>query len=210
MQSSFEMFNYPAHPPEIGKIILQLLQHLDEIKTGQPGDSFSIEVTQNQFLLYDRNTEIRYVTPDGELVNKIGTKVVPIRHYSLIYLSDRFMPGTSEDLAGNVEERVAWVPWNLSANGDVTYTKSVKSSRPGVLIHDAWHRVDGCRVREIVSLSAYETEYNRDPFKWNEPARRYDTRKGWVDDPDILGRVIEVRRPGDMKGYHILEEMGAC
>ncbi|WP_157199997.1 hypothetical protein [Methanogenium cariaci] len=34
VQTSFEMFGYPAHPPGIGKIALQLLQHMDEIKAG--------------------------------------------------------------------------------------------------------------------------------------------------------------------------------
>lgn len=68
----------------------------------------------------------------------------------------------------------------------------------------------GQRIHEWVAISAYENDANM-----RGGATRYDNKQhrevlrkgGWAHDPEIPSRAIEIRRPGDTRGFTVLEEM---
>lgn len=193
VQASFEMFGYPAHPPGIGKIAAQLIMLLPRIRTGKPGHVLSIDVEPEDFRLYDRGAEIRYMLPDGTPVDKVGTKVTDVQHYAVYYW---------EDPIGSDIPRTVWAPWKLSTTGHLVYAQGVGATRPGAVIHRA-RRGD---VMEIMTINAYENT-GTDPLVWNNALGQYTPRKGWGCITGE-GRAREFREPGQKRnGYYVLEEV---
>ena len=189
---------------------MQLLQHIPTFRRfGTERDPIHLDVTPNQFLLHDIDQEIRYITPGGKIVDKIGTMIVPVKYYTIIYANVTYEYGTTLDIAGNMEICNGWDFWKLTPDGNLELSITGHCSRPGVIIHKT-ESMDksGRRVNEWMTINAFENEGSRGGVRYDKKSRREVPCKGWVNDPEKIGYVIEIRNPGDTFGYSVLDEIG--
>jgi len=138
------------------------------------------------FRIYDLNKKIIYVTPSGELVKKVGTKIIPVLYHVLSIIT----PETRSCYKFTIDGKIRSFPGHFP-----------KVSRPGIPI------LTTAGVQGY--LFAWETEWQRKGDIFNNHTGRYEAKKGWVSGQAYgENRYLEIRKFGSDKGYTILEEYG--
>jgi len=136
------------------------------------------------FRIYDLNKKIIYVTPSGELVKKVGTKIIPVLYYVLSIIT----PETRSCYKFTIDGKIRFFPGHFP-----------KVSRPGIPIITA----TGIQIY----LFAWETEWQRKGDTFNTRTGRYEAKKGWVSGQAYgVNGYLEIRKFNSDKGYSILEE----